>query len=167
MTPRDRIFLLDINMPVAQLVAEIAHGNFSRVPVYRGSPDNIVGMLNAKDLAARRLEPSPPRVDRLMRPAYFVPPGKPLGELFDEIRRGRVWMALVVNEYGRLLGLVTLEDLLEELFGEIRDEFDLEGPELTKVGDDEWAASGGVAMASWPTRSRRIASSKFLAAARR
>ncbi len=60
------------------------------------------------------------------------------------MRRGRLQMALVVDEYGRLLGLVTLEDLLEELFGEIRDEFDLEGPELTKVSDGEWLVSGAV-----------------------
>ena len=79
MTPRERIFTLEIATPPAQLMAEIAHGHFSRVPVYRDSPDNIVGILHAKDLAARRLEAAPPRVDRLMRPAYFVPPGKPLG----------------------------------------------------------------------------------------
>ena len=146
MTPRDRIFSLDIEMPVAQLVAEIAHESFSRVPVYRRSQDNIVGILHAKDLAARRLEPSPPRVERLVRPAYFVPPGKRLADLFDEMRRGRFQIALVVNEYGRLLGLVTLEDLLEELFGEIRDEFDSEVPDLTQISDDEWAASGAVGL---------------------
>lgn len=146
MTPRERIFSLDIGMPVAQLIGEIAHESFSRVPVYRKNPDNIVGILHAKDLAARRLEPAPPRVERLVRPAYFIPPGKLLGELFDEMRRGRFQIALVVNEYGRLLGLVTLEDLLEELFGEIRDEFDTEIPELTRISDDEWAASGAVAL---------------------
>jgi putative hemolysin len=146
MTPRDRIFSLDIEMPVTQLVAEIAHESFSRVPVYRHSQDNIVGILHAKDLAARRLEPSPPRVERLVRPAYFVPPGKLLADLFDEMRRGRFQIALVVNEYGRLLGLVTLEDLLEELFGEIRDEFDSEVPELTKISDEEWSASGAVGL---------------------
>lgn len=145
MTPRERIFSLDIEMPVAQLIAEITHGNFTRVPVYRQSRDNIVGILHAKDLAAHRLEPSPPRVERLMRPAYFVPPGKLLADLFDEMRRGRFQIALVVNEYGRLLGLVTLEDLLEELFGEIRDEFESEIPELTKISDNEWSASGAIA----------------------
>jgi putative hemolysin len=92
------------------------------------------------------LESSPPRVERLVRPAYFIPPGKLLGELFEEMRRGRFQIALVVNEYGRLLGLVTLEDLLEELFGEIRDEFDSEAPDLTRISDDEWAASGAVAL---------------------
>ena len=152
MTPRDRIFSLDIDMPVAHLVAEIAHESFSRVPVYRRSQDNIVGILHAKDLAARRLEPSPPRVERLVRPAYFVPPGKPLADLFDEMRRGRFQIALVVNEYGRLLGLVTLEDLLEELFGEIRDEFDSEVPELTKISDENGWRPARSHWASWRTR---------------
>ena len=146
MTPRDRIFSLDIEIPVAQLIAEIAQESFSRVPVYRRSQDNIVGILHAKDLAARRLDPSPPRVERLVRPAYFIPPGKMLADLFDEMRRGRFQIALVVNEYGRLLGLVTLEDLLEELFGEIHDEFDVEVPELTKISDNEWTASGAVGL---------------------
>ena len=75
-----------------------------------------------------------------------MPPGKLLADLFDEMRRGRFQIALVVNEYGRVLGLVTLEDLLEELFGEIRDEFDSEVPELTKISDEEWSASGAVAL---------------------
>jgi|SRR5215469_6898241 len=144
MTPRERIFMLPIATPPAQLIAEVAHENFSRVPVYRDRPDDIVGILHAKDLAARRLDPALPRIERLLRPGYFIPPGKALGELFDEMRRGHFQMALVVNEYGKLLGLVTLEDLLEELFGEIRDEFDIEVPELTRLSDNEWTASGAI-----------------------
>jgi putative hemolysin len=144
MTPRERIFALDAATPPAQLIAEVAHGHYSRVPVYRGSPDNIIGVLHAKDLVVRRLDPNPPRVERLLRPAHFVPPGKSVIELFDEMRRDRYQMAVVVNEYGRLLGIITLEDLLEELFGELRDEFELEGPELLRVGDGEWVASGAI-----------------------
>lgn len=144
MTPRERMFMLPMATPIAQLIADVAHENFSRVPVYRDSPDDIVGILHAKDLAARRLDPALPRIERLLRPGYFIPPGKALGDLFDEMRRGRFQMALVVNEYGKLLGLVTLEDLLEELFGEIRDEFDIEIPELTRISDVEWTASGAI-----------------------
>lgn len=144
MTPRERIFGLDIATPPSQLITEVARGHFSRIPMYRGGPENIVGVLHAKDLALRRLEPVLPRVERLLRPAYFIPPRKPLGELFDEMRRGRFQMALVVDEYGRLLGLVTLEDLLEELFGELRDEFDVEIPELQKISEHEWVASGAI-----------------------
>ena len=146
MTPRDRIFSLDIDTPGERLAAEVAHGHFSRVPVYRHRPDNIVGVLNVKDLVARRLEAGHPRLERLIRPPSFVPMRKPLSELFDEMRRNRTQLALVVDEYGTLQGLVTLEDLLEELFGEIRNEFDFEGPELSQVADNEWLASGAIEM---------------------
>jgi putative hemolysin len=144
MTPREKMFSLPIDIPADRLHAEVVAGHFSRIPIYRASPDDIAGILHVKDLVTRRLDSAEPRLDRLLRPAVFVPPGKPLGELFDEMRRGRFQLAIVVNEYGRVLGLITLEDLLEELFGEIRDEFDYEGPELTAVGDSEWLASGGI-----------------------
>ena len=146
MTPREKVFALDLATPPERIVGEVAAGHFSRVPIYRDSPENIVGILHVKDLVTRRLEPSPPRLERLIRPAYFVPPGKSLGELFDEMRRGRFQLAIVVDEYGRVLGLITLEDLLEELFGEIRDEFDYEGPELTAVAPGEWLVSGAIEM---------------------
>jgi putative hemolysin len=146
MTPREKIFWLDVNTPPEQLIGEVTRGHFSRVPIYRERPDNVIGILHVKDLVTRRLEPSPPRLERLIRPAYFVPPGKALGELFDEMRRGRFQLAIVVDEYERVVGLLTLEDLLEELFGEISDEFDYEGPELMPLGPGEWLASGTIAI---------------------
>jgi magnesium and cobalt exporter, CNNM family len=144
MTPRDKVFAIASDTPPERLLAEVTRGHFSRVPIYRGTPDNIVGILHVKDLVTRRLGPATPRLERLIRQAYFVPPAKPLAELFDEMRRGRFQLAIVVNEYGGVLGLITLEDLLEELFGEIRDEFDEEGPELSAVGPGEWLVSGGI-----------------------
>lgn len=146
MTPRERIFALDLNTAADRIIAEVAHGHYSRVPVYRGDPNNIVGVLRAKELVARRLESAPPRLERLIRKPYFVPLGKTLGELFDEMRRIRFQLAFVVDEYGHLLGLVTLEDLLEELFGELRDEFEFEGPELSKTGDGAWLAAGTISL---------------------
>ena len=146
MTPREKIFWLEFNTPPERLIGEVIGGHFSRIPVYRDRPDNIVGILHVKELVTRRVEPSPPRLARLLRPAYFVPPAKPLGELFDEMRRGRLQMAIVVDEYGRVVGLITLEDVLEELFGEISDEFDFEGPELMPVGPGEWLAAGTISI---------------------
>ena len=146
MTPRERIFALDLDTPAERIIAEVAHGHFSRVPVYRGNLNNIVGVLRAKDLVARRLESMPPRLERLVREANFVPPGKTLGELFEEMRQRQFQLAFVVDEYGKLLGLVTLEDLLEELFGELRDEFELEGPDLAQAGDQTWLASGTIGL---------------------
>ncbi|MBF6568157.1 MAG: HlyC/CorC family transporter [Candidatus Binataceae bacterium] len=147
MTPRDQIFSLDVSTPAGQLIGEVAHAHFSRVPIYRGNPDYIVGILHAKDLVIRRLDNSMPRLERLIRPPRFVPPVKTLGELLEEMRRDRFQLALVVNEYGRLLGLITLEDLLEELFGEIRDEFEFDGPELQNLENGEWLVSGGIDVA--------------------
>jgi putative hemolysin len=144
MTPREKIFSLDADISSERLITEVISGHFSRVPVYRRRPDNIVGILHVKDLVTRRLDPAPPRLERLIRPAYFIPPAKPLGELFDEMRRGRFQLAIVVDEYGAVLGLITLEDLLEELFGEISDEFDYDGPELMPVGPGEWLVSGNI-----------------------
>ena len=115
-------------------------------PCTAAIPNNIVGVLRAKDLVARRLESEPPRLERLIRRPSFVPPGRTLGVLFDEMRRLRFQLAFVVDEYGRLLGLVTLEDLLEELFGELRDEFEFEGPDLTDVGAGEWLAAGTIGL---------------------
>jgi putative hemolysin len=146
MTPREQIFWLDVDTPPERLIPEVVRGHFSRVPVYRQRPDNVLGILYVKDLVTRRLDPTPPRLERLLRPAYFVPPSKSLGDLFDEMRRGRFQIAIVVDEYERVVGLITLEDLLEELFGEISDEFDYEGPELTPVGHGEWLASGAIAL---------------------
>ncbi len=144
MTPRDMIFSLPLETPPEMLATEVARGHFSRVPIYQGNPDHIVGILHAKDLVARRLDRMPTRIERLMRPPYFVPPGKPLGDLLDDMRHNHQQMAMVVNEYGQLLGLVTLEDLLEELFGELKDEFDVEVPEMTPLAGGAWSVAGSI-----------------------
>jgi CBS domain containing-hemolysin-like protein len=144
MTPRDMIFSLSIDTPPEQLATEVARGHFSRVPIFRGNPDHIVGILHAKDVVARLRDRTPSRIERLMRPPYFVPPGKPLGDLLDDMRNNHQQMAMVVNEYGQLLGLVTLEDLLEELFGELRDEFDVEVPEMTPLSGGAWSVAGSI-----------------------
>jgi putative hemolysin len=144
MTPRDMIFSLAIDTPPELLAIEVARGHFSRVPIYQGDPNHIVGILHAKDVAARRLDRTPTRIERLMRPPFFVPPGKQLGDLLDEMRHNHQQIAMVVNEYGQLLGLVSLEDLLEELFGELKDEFDLEVPEVTPLPGGAWSVAGAI-----------------------
>jgi putative hemolysin len=144
MTPRDLVFSLPIDTPPELLATEVARGHFSRVPIYRGNPDYIVGILHAKDVVARRLDRTPTRIERLMRPPNFVPPGKHLGDLLDEMRHNHQQIAMVVNEYGKLLGLISLEDLLEELFGEIKDEFDIEVPEVTALPGGAWSVAGSI-----------------------
>jgi len=147
MTPREKIFSLDVSTPPEQILPAVTAAHFSRVPIYRNDPGNIIGVLHVKDLVARRLDGAAPRLDRLIRPPYFVPARKPVSDLIEEMRRDRVHLAIVVGEYGDLRGVVSLEDLLEELFGEIKDEFDTEGPEFAKSGDNEWLVSGGIELA--------------------
>jgi putative hemolysin len=124
MTPRVRIAAVPIETSGAVLLGTLREQRFSRVPVYRGERDNVVGILYAKDLLGRDLETPGLRLEPLLRPPVFVPVGMRAGDVFRELRRRKVHLALVVDEYGGIAGLVTLEDLLEELFGEIRDEYD-------------------------------------------
>jgi len=130
MTPVERIFALSYNLPLTRIVQEVRDHIYSRVPVYQGARDRIVGLLYAKDLiqAAYRSGRRPLRLQDLLHPGYFIPKTTKCEQLFREFRRRRTHLALVVNEYGRFVGLVTMEDLLEELFGEIKDEKELPSP---------------------------------------
>ncbi len=117
----------------------ISSGN-SRLPVYQPDIDHIQGVLYAKDLLAQlRQAPDRPNFDikNLLRPAYYVPESKKVDQLFAELQNRRVHIALIVDEYGGTAGLVTIEDLLEEIVGEIQDEYDKETPEFERVGPDE------------------------------
>jgi len=124
MTPRVRIAALPVDVGGAALLAALREQRFSRVPVYRGERDNVVGVLYAKDLLGRDVSAPGFRLEPFLRPPAFVPLGMRAGDVFGELRRRKVHLTLVVDEYGGIAGLVTMEDLLEELFGEIRDEYD-------------------------------------------
>jgi len=104
-------------------VDAVGRAQYSRIPIYRGRNDNIVGILLAKDLVghARGMLPGRTLAD-LMHPAFYAPKSSPCTDLFRRMQRKRMHLAIVVDEYGRTVGVVTMEDLLEELFGEIRDE---------------------------------------------
>ena len=123
MQPRSELFALSYELPLARLIREISERGFSRVPVYSGSKDNVVGVLHAKDLVIQGSGVSAPRkLSEILHEPLFVPPTTPVELMFRIFKRRKTHMALVVNEYGKLIGLITMEDLLEELFGEIRDE---------------------------------------------
>jgi CBS domain containing-hemolysin-like protein len=123
MTPRDKIFALSYDLPQARLAKEIAARGFSRVPIFQRSLDNVRGILNAKDLVLTVAGETPARtLSELLHEPLFVPRTTPLARLFRTFKQKKVHMALVVSEYGKLLGLVTMEDLLAQLFGEIKDE---------------------------------------------
>lgn len=123
MTPRDKIVALSYDLPMARLVKEVAARGFSRVPIYQRSLDNVRGILNAKDLVSATAGQSPARtLGELLHEPLFVPRTTPIKRLFRTFKQKKVHFAMVVNEYGKVLGLVTMDDLLTQLFGAIRDE---------------------------------------------
>jgi len=124
MTPRVRVVAVPVDIGGPALLGMLREQRFSRVPVYRGDRDNVVGVVYAKDLLGRDVRAPGFRLEPFLRPPTFVPLGMRAGDVFRELRRRKVHLALVVDEYGGIGGLVTMEDLLEELFGEIRDEYD-------------------------------------------
>ncbi len=145
MVPRIDVFALDIHTPPEEIRERVASAGHSRFPVHDGSVDRIVGMLYVKDLL--KIPPDETvRLDRgwLVREAYFVPEGKKLDDLLREFQRGKKHMAVVVDEYGGTSGIVTLEDILEEIVGEILDEYDHELPPVRQTGTRQYVAAGSV-----------------------
>ncbi|WP_203583440.1 gliding motility-associated protein GldE [Paludibacter sp. 221] len=135
MTPRVDIVDIDIKANYKDLLAVIAESGYSRVPVYSGNRDNVRGILYSKDLLAYLDKPAGFRWQSLMRHAYFVPETKKIDDLLNEFQENKVHVALVVDEYGGTSGLITLEDILEEIVGDIADEYDEEESLYTKVDD--------------------------------
>lgn len=123
MTPRERIFALSYDLPMQRLLKEIAARGFSRVPIYQKSLDNIRGILNAKDLVRTAAgQPLGRPLGDLLHEPLFVPRATPVKRLFLTFKQKKVHMAIVVSEYGKVLGLVTMDDLLAQIFGVLRDE---------------------------------------------
>tara|TARA_R110002096_G_scaffold423452_2_gene630599 strand:- start:2400 stop:3458 length:1059 start_codon:yes stop_codon:yes gene_type:complete len=127
MRRRGKVFALAYELPLARLVNEIAARGYSRVPIYDRSIDNIRGVLYAKDLVIASCKQAPPdKLSDLLHEPFWIPQTTPLQSLFPIFKKGKTHMALVVDEYGTLVGIVTMEDLLEELFGDIKDERELQ-----------------------------------------
>ncbi len=141
MTPRADMFVIEADEPL-DLMA-LADSGFTRIPVIQGSIDNVVGILNVKDLLAHQARSQePPDLRRLMRTPYFVPEHKKLDSLLGQFKKRKTHMAIVVDEHGGVSGLITLEDALEEIVGEIRDETDKEEPLIVKKKNKEWIVMG-------------------------
>jgi len=125
MVPRTDMLALDVNMPPPEAVDALLKAGHSRAPVYEESVDHTLGLLYAKDLLrAWREGQLPTSIRELLRPAHFVPEAKKVDELLAEMQSQRIHMAIIVDEYGGVAGLVTLEDIIEEVLGEIQDEYD-------------------------------------------
>jgi len=125
MVPRSQIKLIDISQPSREFLPHVIATAHSRFPVFEGDRDNIIGILHAKDLL-RLFADDPPGVKALVRPAMFIPESKRLNVLLRDFRANRQHIAIVVDEYGGVAGLVTIEDVLEQIVGEIEDEFDFD-----------------------------------------
>ncbi len=146
MVPRIDITAIDVQTPVLEAVDSLLQSGYSRVPVYEETVDNILGLLYTKDLLKFWREGSQARSLRdLLRPPYFVPEAKKVDELLAEMQSQRIHMAMIVDEYGGVAGLVTLEDIVEEIVGEIQDEFDqAEESPFQQVDQDEYIFQGRV-----------------------
>lgn len=136
MVPRIDVVGVEADETVERVLELVAKTGFSRLPVYRESMDNIIGIVHAKDAIRRYKEGKRNTpVKRFARPAYFVPESKKIDELLKEMQRNRAQMAIVVDEYGGTAGIVTLEDILEEIVGEIKDEYDRESELIEKIDE--------------------------------
>jgi putative hemolysin len=147
MIRRTDVFSVDIAMPLEKLLDLVVQNGYSRVPVYKGSPDNIVGIIHTRDLLSIWKNHELIVVQDLLRKPYFVPETMRVDRLLREFRRGRFHMAIVVDVYGATAGLVTLEDLVEEIVGEIKDEHEAEEEKaVTKLPDGSWVIEADVAL---------------------
>jgi CBS domain containing-hemolysin-like protein len=137
MTPRPDMFVLKADRSVN--VDELLASGHSRIPIVEGGIDNVIGILNIRDLlAARGTEITPTRLRELAREPHFVPENVTVDSLLHTFRERREHIAVVIDEYGGVAGLVTLEDVLEEIVGEIIDETDTAEPDMISVGEEEW-----------------------------
>jgi len=142
MTPRTDIVWVDVAASLTVLFDLFVETKYSRIPVVRGSIDTVVGLVHVKDALEAVRSGASGTVASLMREAYFVPETKKVSELLREFQRRHLWMAIVVDEYGGVSGLVTVEDLLEEIVGEISDEHEDEREPVSRAGDDAYSVSG-------------------------
>jgi magnesium and cobalt transporter len=148
MTPRIDMVTVDLADPLEEVVTRFRMSGHSRLMVVEGNPDAVVGVVFAKDLIPRSDGSSIDDWKALVRQTRFVPEAKTLAAQLQEFQRGPSHLAVVVDEFGGTAGLVTLEDVLEQIVGEIQDEYDLEEMEpIVEVGPGQWQVRGGVALA--------------------
>lgn len=142
MTSRQDIIDLDIKCSYAEVLKCIVDNNYSRIPVYQDNTDNIRGILYIKDLLPHLSKPASFRWQSLIRPPYFVPETKKIDDLLKEFQKNKVHIAIVVDEFGGTSGLVTMEDILEEIVGEINDEYDEEEKFYSKLNYNTYVFEG-------------------------
>lgn len=146
MIHRKDIYAIDINSDVGDILKDLNEYKYSRIPVYEENVDNIVGLLFIKDLIANMNKKEKVKISDLLREAYFVSENKQINELFRDLQRNKHQLAIVLDEYGGTAGLVTMEDIIEELVGNIFDEYDDEEKDYEKIDDNTYMISGSVSI---------------------
>lgn len=144
MTPRTEVFSIDVNDDPSEYIEEMLTLKYSRIPVYEDDVDNIIGILYIKDYLLASYRTGFDKVDlrKILRPAYFVPERKNINELFNELQGDNRHMAILIDEYGGFSGIVTMEDLIEEIVGDIDDEYDHDEPEIQQLDEYRYMAKG-------------------------
>jgi magnesium and cobalt exporter, CNNM family len=141
MVPRPFVRALEMNSPLRNVLKAIQENGYSRMPVYRGSLDNILGILHVKDIIGMS---EPFSLEQHLKPPFFVPEAATVQASFRNMQRNHIHLAIIVDEYGGVEGIVTLEDLIEELIGEIQDEHDEDAPMLHRVSEESWLLEGNL-----------------------
>ena len=147
MVPRTNIAAIDVTAPSSELVKLLVEGGYSRVPVYQDSLDTILGIVHAKDLLTLMEHRDLIILRDLLRSVYYVPETKPIDDLLREFQHRKVHIAIVVDEFGSTAGLVTMEDILEELVGEIQDEYDAESDDIHQVDEHTYVVNASLSVA--------------------
>ena len=138
MIPKSDILAVNIEQPRDKLMQEIIDTQFSRIPVYRDSVDNIIGIVTAKDIAMAWRSGEVIKIEDLIRPVYYVPETAYIKQILLEFKKGKDHMAIIVDEFGSTIGLVTMEDLLEEIVGEVWDEYDEKDENIKKITEGKY-----------------------------
>ncbi|GAB4496339.1 MAG: hemolysin family protein [Saprospiraceae bacterium] len=142
MVPRKNIFALEIDTPNEEILKELLESGYSRIPVYEGDIDNIIGIVFAKDLFKANIQSPDWKLKDLVRPVQYVYNSTRLNRVLKDFQTKRIHIGIVIDEYGGTEGLIAMEDILEELVGEIRDEYDEETDPVVKNADNSYTVSG-------------------------
>ena len=137
-TPRTQIIGIDADTPLSEAISFALNETYSRYPIYEDSLDQIIGFVHSKDLLISAMKKQELNLRELMRPVLFVHMNKKVVQLLRQFQKDRIQLAVVTNEFGGTVGLVTMEDIIEELVGEIQDEHDQEQPPVVKSGENTW-----------------------------
>ena len=144
MVPRIDVDFLSVNIANDELYESISESGHSRFPVYRDSIDNVVGVLYVKDIIKVIAKGEKVDLEKIIRKPFFVPESKRIDSLLREFKRRHVHIAMAIDEYGGISGIVCMEDIIEEIVGDIQDEFDNEHEDIMSVGDKMWLVDGRI-----------------------